>query len=107
MSVRVKRNFPLMKWLFTAKPKSMKAILRHVDRDVLDSICEVCLNVLKGNVPLTPQQKRRLSKHKRTLRSLGTAPRLSDRSKRVLVQRGGFLGALIPTLISGLGLLFK
>ena len=107
MSARVKRNLPLLHWLSRAKPKTVKSVLRGVDRDVLDTICEVCLNVLKGNVPMTPQQKRRLSKHKQTLRRLASASRRSDKVKRALVQKGGFLPLLLGTTVSTLAPLLK
>lgn len=108
MSARVKRNFDLLKWLCHCKPQAMKSVVRHVDRDVLDTICEVCLNILKGNVPMSAEQKKRLSKHKQTVRRLASSSRSSDKVKRALVQKGGFLGALLPALIGGLGsLLFK
>ena len=107
MSARVKRNFDLLKWLCRCKSSAQKSVLHHADRDVVDTICEVCLNVLKGNVPMSPEQKRRLSKHKHTLRRLASSSRSSDKAKRVLVQKGVFLSALLPALISGLGSLLS
>lgn len=94
MSARVRKHLPLLKWLSTASPKTTKAVLKVADAEVLNCICECCLNVLKGNVPLSPAQKRRLSKCKGVLRQLGGPRSLSLKKKRQLVQSGGFLGAL-------------
>lgn len=102
MSQRLKRNFPLLMWLCRAKPKAAKSVLKVVDRDVLETIGECCVNVLKGNVPLTPSQKKRLYKHRSTLRRLASTKRASDKVKRGLVQKGGFLGSLLLPLISTL-----
>ena len=107
MSARVKKNYPLLKWLSQAKPRVARSVIGSVDKEVLDSICEVCLNILKGNVPLSPDQKRRLCKHKQTLRRLACSSRGSEKVKRALVQKGGFLGALLHPLLSIGSLLLK
>ena len=83
-------------------------MIRVLDNDALQAIHECCVNVLKGNVPLSRGQKQRLSRYKKVIRRLGGQKRLSTSSKRHLVQTGGFLGALLPPIIGILGsLLFK
>ena len=107
MSQCVKKHLPLLKWLSTAKPKVQKSVIRTLDNDALQAIHECCVNVLKGNVPLTHAQKQRLSRYKKVIRKLG-AKGGKAASKRRLVQTGGFLGALIPPILGVLGsLLFK
>ena len=108
MSARLKKHLPLLQWLSKAKPQSSKALLKTADKEVLDTVRECCLNVLKGNVPLTSQQKKRLHKHKHTLRRLASTKRISDKTKRKLVQKGVFLAALLgPILSAVLPMLFK
>lgn len=94
---------PLLKWLSEARPRTSKAILKVIDKDVLNAISECSLNVLKGNIPLTQAQKRRLAKHKEVLRALAGRKKVSDKNKRRLVQRGGFLGSLLGPIIGVLG----
>lgn len=98
MSARVRKHLPLLKWMSQCKPQTVKSVLKGVDKEVLDVLCECCLNVLKGNVPLSPAQKRRLKKQKTVLRQLSGPRRLSLKTQRRLVQTGGFLGVL-PTLL--------
>ena len=108
MSARLKKNLPLLKWLSEAKPKASKAVLKAVDKDVMNTISECCVNVLRGNVPLSQQQKRKLFKHRQALRLLAGRKKVSDKRKRALVQGGGFLGALLGPIIGVLGhLLFQ
>ena len=61
------------------------------------------VNLLRGNVKLTPCQKRKLRKHRVHLRKLADK-RVSLPSKKAIVQRGGFffplLGAVLPTIAS-------
>ena len=70
---------------------------------MINSLCECCLNILKGNVSLTPTQKRRLNKHKQTLRLLARKQTSLRVKKKALTQKGGFLGALLGPIISTVG----
>ena len=108
MSARVKRHLPLLQWLSRAHPKTCKAVIQSADKDLLDTLCECSLNILKGNVPLTGSQKRQLSRHKQTLRLLVGGRRRSVKNKRRLLQKGGFLGTLLRAVTGVLGsLLFS
>ena len=90
------------------------AIIREAPDEVIERLVEILFNVLKGNVPLTPHQKRKLSRSKKTLREL-IRPKVSLQRRRALlskevhgaipiairsVQKGGFIGSLIPILLS-------
>ena len=62
-------------------------------------------NILQGNIPMDPEEKDRLGLHKECLRKL-VRKKTSDREKKRLIQEGGFLGTLIPTLVGLVGKLF-
>lgn len=83
------------------KTKSKTALLRKCPNSLIKSVCECALNLLKGNVPITPSQKKRLAPHKRTLRRLGDQKVPLFKKRRLLVQKGdGFLSVLIPAAVS-------
>ena len=104
MSSRVKKHLPLLKWLSANHPKKTKPLLRTIDKEVLDTICECCYNVLKGNVPLTATQKRRLNKHKHVMRRLTGGKKVPIKKKRQLVQTGGgFMSSLLAPILSIFG----
>ena len=106
MSRRVRKHAALLQWLKTAKPATAKAVIKAADKELINTICECCLNVLKGNVPLTSQQKKKLAVHKSTLRTLAQKKVSLHRKKRALTQRGGaLLGALAAPIIGLLGTL--
>lgn len=99
MSARVKRNLPLLKMLTTTKPAAARAIV--TDPDLIRAFCECCYNVLKGNVPLTPRQKKRLARYKKKLRQLSDR-KTSIKRKRKILQTGGIVplaAALLPTIL--------
>lgn len=102
------KTFDKIRLLSIATPRARKEIVQRGGRDLLDGICECCVNVLNGTIPLTRAQKAKLVKHKARLRKLaataikGNKLRLTD--KKRLVQRGrGFLGALLVPAAALLG----
>ena len=70
MSSVVKRALPLLKVLVDATPKLKKAIIKHGPRELVIAISEIVLNLIKGVIKLTAQQKKRLSAYKKKLLSL-------------------------------------
>ena len=68
-------------------------------------ICDCVFNVLQGNIPLKDDEKDRLKRHRDCLRKL-VNKKTSYKEKKRLIQRGGFLGTLIPTLVGLVGKLF-
>ena len=89
----------LLKLLSKAKPLTAKAIIKAADKELVDAVCECALNVLKGNVRLTPFQKQRLAKHKRALRALAQKGR-SLQTKKALLQKADILGTLLGPVLS-------
>lgn len=85
-----------------AKPAIRKTIIKTGDKELLTCLCECSKNVLKGNVPLTTNQKSHLRRHKRALRELALK-KTSKKKKVALIQKGGFLGALLTPILSLLG----
>ena len=100
MSERLRRNAPILRALHRASPAARKRFLRtRCNQDFINCICECAKNVLKGNVPLTASQRSGLRRRKKTLHllALKKTPLLK---KKKLIQSGGFLGLLIPAIVS-------
>jgi hypothetical protein len=76
--------------------------LKTCNGPFVDCLCECLRNLLKGRVPLKSKQLKDLRRYKRLLRkaALKNTPR-SER--RRILEKGGFIGAILPPLISGLG----
>ncbi|KAL3091200.1 hypothetical protein niasHT_028442 [Heterodera trifolii] len=60
---------------------------------------EICLNILKGRVPLHPRHLKRLKTHAQVLRRL-TRTRCSRSAKKVLLQHGDGLSAIVGLIAS-------
>ena len=97
----------MLQWLSKAKPPVIRTIIKGADKDLVNTLCECGLNVLKGNVPLSSTQKKRLVRYKTVLRTIARR-NTSLKQKKALLQKGGFLGALLGPVLGVLGnLLFK
>jgi F0F1-type ATP synthase beta subunit len=72
--------------------------LRGADNDLLQCLSECALNVLKGNVDLTPSEKAKLTKYKQKLRKVANK-KVPLKQKHKIVQTGGFVPALLAPVV--------
>ena len=73
--------------------------------ELVHCICDCVHNVLERNILLTEKEYKRLKRHRYCLRKLVDV-KTSDRKRKQLIQEGGFLGAIFPTLVGLVGRLF-
>lgn len=95
MSLRLKRNLPLLRSLVGATSNERKAILGHCSSDLILSLCEIALNLLKGRIPLTLTQLKKLKRQKTSIK-LFANKRVSLQKKRHSIQQSG--GFILPLL---------
>jgi hypothetical protein len=108
MMRRMRSNYHALHVLSRAQPKLRKAIITNSRKELLNSIFECALNVLRGNVQLTACQKRKLQQHKAILRKVADKQVPLAAKRRVIVQRGGFLAPLLSAVLPVLaGLIFS
>ena len=102
MSKRLQKQGEMLKLLSRTKPQMANAIVKSCDKDLIEALCECSLNVLRGVVPLSSQQRRKLCRFKNHLRALSNK-NISIRRKKALLQKGGFLPALLSPILGILG----
>lgn len=117
-----KRKTPLIKKhgstvmaIMQSSPKIRKKLVKKASAPVIKCVSECCHNVLKGHVPLTEDQKKKLHSKRQQLRNLASKSVSIHKKKRILNQKGGFLplllGPLLPTLakavVGGIGGVIK
>ena len=87
-------------YLCCQRPEKRRAMLENADKGLIKQICECCQLILKGDVPVTYDEKDNLEKHKKVMRALRDKKKSHEEKKDIIVQNGGgFLLSLIPTLI--------
>ena len=104
MSKRLRRNLPVLKTVLSLKPKQRKKNVCHSSEDLILALCEIALNVLKGNIPLTSTQYSKLNKQKKFIKLFADRKTGLPRKRKVLRQSGGFI---LPLLASSLPFLFN
>ena len=97
---------PELKRLRRMKSGERKQYIKLSGKKFIHDVCECVKNLLKGNVPLKTAHLTCLKKHKQSIRKLSVKS-TSLRDRKNLLQKGGFIAALIPALISGLVSLFN
>ena len=102
MSKCLKRNLNLLRILHKSKPRVVKSVIKEAPADLLRALCKCALNVLKGNVKLTSRQLSKLKRYKNGLRVLANK-KTSNKKRRDVLQKGGFLSALLTPVLGILG----
>lgn len=89
--------------------RGRKQLLKRATKSNIRSLCEICLNVIRGNVPLDQHSKNKLKKHREHIETLAKKSVSLRKKKNILVnQRGGFAGLLaslalpvVASIVSG------
>jgi hypothetical protein len=109
MSVRVKKNFALLRAFETATPRTRRAIISTIPRHLILNLSEICANLLTGNIKLSPSELSRLRRYKNLLRTIASRNVSTDQKRSLLVQKssGFFLPLFIPALTTIASLIGK
>ena len=101
--------------LAKSKAKERTKVLKAATNEQLKGLCEVCLNIVHGNVKLSKKRYAAFKRQKDLLHSLSNKKLPLYAKRKVINQKGGFLGTLAafsaPLLtqlaIKGVGRLVK
>lgn len=96
---RLKQNITYIDVLAKAKRAQRKALLETADPSLILCLCECISNVLNGNVPLKPNELNKLKRYQAILRKLSTQNIPTKQRKELLVQKGGFIPALLTPIL--------
>jgi hypothetical protein len=99
MSDRVVRNVPAMRSLRKMNARQRNNYIKRCSPDFVRVLCECCKNLLKGNVPVSAHQTIKLRRYRNILRTL-SSKKASLKTRRKLLQKGGFLPLLLGPAIS-------
>ena len=102
MSERLRRNQPNLNSLRRMNREARKSYLKRCNQEFIDCLCECSKNLLKGNVPVSTAQFKKLKPYKKVLRKLSNNKVSCEHRRKLLVRQtgSGFLPALIGPLIA-------
>lgn len=106
MSKRIKRHAKALHYLASCDSNISKSVIKASKPDLICCLSEICHNLLRGNIPLTTKEKTKLTRYKKEIRGVADK-KLTQQSKKRLIQKGGFLSALLAPLVSLVGPLVK
>ena len=86
-----------LEMLSKSNNKYRKALLAGAPPEIIHLLSECALNILRGTIALTKEEKSRLRPHKNDLRKM--ASKVSNRTKKKIIQKGGMLNALLKPVL--------
>jgi hypothetical protein len=88
--------------LHRCKECQRRKFLKNAPHSLINCICEICFNILKGNVPLNTLQKKKLKKHTKLMRylTLSKNRKLIGHKRSLILQEGGFLPLILTPLLT-------
>ena len=108
---KLKSHLPFLCACFKGHGKQRRDMITAANRGQIESISEIALNQLKGNILIPKSSFERLKPYKDKLLYLTRKNPSLKQKKEVLNQKGGFLPALVgivaPLAVDLLGKLFK
>ena len=97
----VSTHLPVLRRLCRCNNKLQREILLRGGKPLQLCLRECALNVLRGNVPLSKHQFRKLRKFKNNLREL-SRKNTTQKRRLEIEQRGGFLASLLLPIVGSL-----
>ena len=79
--------------------RARREYVLKAERAFVDCISKCSKNIILGHVTLKPRQMRALRRRRQDLRSVASK-RTSLKRKKQIIQKGGFLSALIPPVVT-------
>lgn len=98
----MRQYMPTLKRITRMSERARRSYVKSCNKELMDCFSECAKNVLKGNVKLSSRQFGKLQREKKNVRALASK-RTPLKRKRKIVQRGGFIGALLMPAIATLG----
>lgn len=99
--MNLRRHLTILKVLAASKPSHRRQLLSELDCRDIQALSEICLNLLKGNIPLTPALYDSLKKHKRTIRYIANKSqhKCVNRLRRYITNQRGGLFPILPLIL--------
>ncbi len=97
---RIIKYKKLIELLPKCNKRVFNKIIKNSKKEFIYTLCECVLNVLNGNIKISKNSLEKLKPKKNILRKL--IKKSSIDNKKRIIQKGGFLEILIPSIISGI-----
>ena len=104
MSTRLEMTDAFIKVLARSNTRQRKVLLQGATNQQLKGLFELCLNIIRGNLPINSAEFHRLKRYRKTLESLASRRVPLYKKREIVNQKGGFIGTIakfaLPLLAS-------
>lgn len=98
-NLRIKHHMGVLEYLKGLPSSEQKRFINGASSELLKTISELCLNLLKGTIKVSETDLKNLKKYKKQIIFLSERKHSSDKRRKLCSQRGGFLGSLIGIVL--------
>ena len=98
-SSRMKHHIGVLEYIRDLTEKERKNFVKTAGSELLKTISEICLNLLQGNISISPNDVKKLKKYKNQIITLSKKQHNLTKRRNICSQKGGFIGTLIATLL--------
>ena len=98
---RIKRQVPFLRAIVSASERNRRRdLLKHANKDQINAISEITLNLLRNNIPVSPITMAKLRPFRNTLRRIGKrSVSLKKRRQALINQKGGRFWSGLGTIV--------
>lgn len=93
------KQFDVIKALYTLNFGQRAVVLKKADEKLIKLLCDCAHNVLRGNVPLSVNCKKKLRKYVSFLRTLATKPQSLSSKRLLLLKHQSCIPLLLAPII--------
>ena len=94
----LKKHAEIICLLAKAKPKVIREIISSADKDLIKTVSACSYNILKGNLEVTPSQKKKLRRYRENLRTISLKKTPLKTTRALLMKGSGIVTALLGTI---------
>lgn len=94
MATRLKITKTFIKSLVNSNSRRRKVLLKNATNEELKGLFELCLNIIRGNLPIDKTAFQNIKRHKRVIESLSNRRLPIYKKREIINQKGGFIGTL-------------
>ena len=92
----------LLRSIYRSNPVKLEYIIQHLDPEVIKSIAEIALNILKGVVKLNPQRFKSLKRLRGYIKDLAKRSISLSKKRSILANHPELVSQLLGALFSRL-----
>lgn len=99
---KVRQHFEFLSYLSSIPPRRQKLLIKGADRPLLESLSEICINLLHHRLELSKAQIDKLRPFERQIYQLSQRRHSVAKKKRIVQTGGAFITALLSTVLPAL-----